>query len=202
MPQTAESEALVKKLVSYDEWQMYRSDVLLGDTCHPPAQCTIALSELTCVHPDLPKTLTALITHMNRTARCCGADKHQVSASTAMLLHGLISAMSDRGEQVHYLLVQNIIEQVNNPEDVLLIGMQANVCSEQVGNEIVPFVLSTTWGNTLHKKKDLNDVYPGWEIRWKVGNEIGLGLEELNEHIFKQPILKVPAIDTTLPELG
>ena len=201
MPQSSESEALVKKLVSYDEWQLHSSGLLMGYTCHPRAECTMSLHELAPVHPNLPKTIYALISHMNRTAGHCGADKHQVSATIAMLRHGLISAMNVRGEQSHYLLVQNIIEQVNNPDEVLLIGMQAKVGSERVDNEIVPFVLSTSWGNTMHTKADLNDAYPGWETRWKVGIELGLNLEELNEHMFKQPTHAGSSVTATLPEL-
>lgn len=202
MTQISNSEALLKQLVSYDEWQLRKPGMLMGYTCHPPAEYFVELAELACVHQYLPKTVFALISHMNRTAGYCGADKHQMSATTAMLRHGLISSMNVRGEQSHYLLVQNIVEQVNNPEEVLLIGMQAKLGSEWVDNEIVPFVLSTSWGNTMHTKADLNEAYPGWETRWKVGNEIGLNLEELNEHIFKQPIQSRTEISVNFPELG
>lgn len=142
-------------------------------------------AELSVLHPLLPETINAMIVHnwnTNRVAHVTGID---FCAALALLEGKSIKFIDVAGQERHVSYLMGISQHSENPNAWMIGGYDVQTKPHTIAGQNVLLVTGHEFVTRCADAQDLENRYPGWQERWKIGQDLGLSLSELQVDIFK-----------------
>lgn len=158
------------------EWSLDDTGRCYGSAFNGDNQHYLVSREaLAAVHPKLPLSLRAIITH--RSAKNELTGKYMVRDLVDMLTQGLITYQNPHGQEIHFLNIHTITRPPETPTHVTVRGVTVIVLELTFEGENIKYVGSSENRSFLLSRKMLDIQYPTWEERLDAC--VALGIEGL-----------------------
>lgn len=153
----------------------------------------VSQAELAKYHPDLPFAISHQSRLKQKKYKQGNLDGDIVEATRAFYVDGLLAFTNVSGKVVRKVKCDNIELDLKNSKRVYVSGCDIQIDTLTEANRTFEAPVVSGWFRTLVKKIELEACYPGWEHRWNVGQQLGVGGEELSRFVFNL----APAFATT-----
>lgn len=174
---------LTDPLTQADKWMLGTEDTLTAVYVKPDGytiEYVVPDSTLTQYHPQLPQAIRAMINWCGKDSGNTRVFRSHIQATLEVLRGAGLSFKDERGEQPY---VTRITRLTSLGPTVQIWG-QREVLGSEMGDYSVPYSLHSSAGVFIVEKQELEARYPGWEARWKMGEELGVSLSELTQYAF------------------
>lgn len=150
------------------------------------------------LHPLFPVALRAVVKHFTSQAPDShGAYGNAVADTLQCLTTGLVSFKDWNDEVRDMLSIDKLSYMQSTKRCVSITGMSVEVMYVDHNGLRIPYVLDANTrrftANTVH----LEQAYPGWEERWKIGKDLGVDNAELMKHVFSKKLEQEPSLTMT-----
>lgn len=149
------------------------------------------------LHPLLPGSLHLMLSEVNMRERGDKTiDGLYLAVTLDLLNSGGIEFVDWLGNKRLYSELTAIKTRAATDE-VLIDGTLVVVSTFEHASEQVRFVTDYTRCDSIVKKSELENTYPGWEQRWLIAQELGLPIHEMRQHIFDKGPFTDQGINTS-----
>lgn len=157
---------------------------------------TVPDSELARVHPLLPLTVRGVIAMYRNGYGSAWGHGDEVIASMKYLVNKSYTFLDIYGQQKTINSVHAVPE--FNGGDVLLQGDVIGLKSVMVGSQSVTIVAWSNRSGMLVSYGAMEEKYPGWQKRLKIGQDLGIPTLELIDYVLNE----TPDYNNKLPDVS
>lgn len=185
----------------FDDPGVYRAVLRsANDPDGPELGQDVPVAQLSSLHPLLPGTLDAMLTYQRENYSTPSVSGLRIAQTLALLNNEYVNFTDVDGWGRKLVKLRSIERYQDSVDMVLLHGSDITTLPATVEQQAIEFALTSHTTHRVVKIEELNRQYPGWEERWRIGQDIGLEAQELIPHVFyNTPLVPAPF---TMPELN
>lgn len=197
-------------LMLADQWHIVDSETFMAYNIDDGTENIVKASFLAEEHPLLPDAIRGLInwSYMDRTNQTTldhQDDFKEYSFAEGKLVGHTVDLLQNGGMPVTdinnntYLFTSGLtIDHENATESIIpIVGSAVTHQHVFVSDKKVPFVTNAFWKKIDVSKTALEQQYPDWETRYRIGSELGMENFELMPYVFSKPSEPLPSIEAS-----
>lgn len=148
-------------------------------------------------HPDLPDAIRGLIAWDIQEAGCHFAFHAEVIGTLDLLMGNVLTVTGMEGGSHQIRDITRVSKPHTDVTTRTLHGTVVSVKSYEINGKLQHFVANSNTQEFVILDASLEASCPGWRDRYHVGEQLGLGSNELLDYAFKKPasaVLPAPAL--------
>lgn len=135
------------------------------------------------IHPYLPEKLTSLLTVHHTILNKTFATGLDIKANVDLLKYGKLEFVDIYARHRLVTSVRNLLLIGEDESEVWLDAAELTFTDYDLSGGTFPLVSARQVCCDVHNA-ELETRYPGWKMRWKLGQDLGMPHEELMSHVF------------------
>lgn len=171
-----------------DHWTILNEQNFLSHGGLNREPCAVSVCDLAKLHPDYPTALRGMIDLAYEpaidTTEYANVAGHAAQHTLEYLVKPGVWMLSENGSKDLFHRIEQINDCPGDAENTMVSGLLFILDNLGASYNHLKVVTTSCPAKLRVPIECLNTTYPGWQARWKIGLELGLGYPDLQQHTF------------------